>query len=304
MTKEISLFGNNCLSLTFSSPTNKITITANKNIVFSTLAEQICKLENLHELRFLLDGTRVQNHLTLAENGLQDKDVIEIVQEMYGGKGPNNENILEMLENCKSESEDSEEDSDAYQLEKSKEEAERTDQNIPRDLNSSKIDSLWFEKLKQEFKEGKLKLNKAKPMDEKLLFHLESDNLQQDELLRLRNIYSIWEQHNKWDLVDKREVLLQPVESGGLQEESCQQQEPLDMSTPSKRQKLMERFDMKTPSPLRKKSHVNEEAMKQISVGVHLWAERKRGGTKYLQDSRLLDSDFKDILSFAGPESD
>ena len=130
MSKEISQPRSNYLSLTFYSPTNKITLTANKNMEFYILAKQIYNLESLDELRFLLDGTRIQIHLTLAEKYIQDNDVIEIVQEMSGGKGPSDENILKMLENCKSDSEDSEEDSDADQFEKSKEGAERADQNI------------------------------------------------------------------------------------------------------------------------------------------------------------------------------
>ena len=68
MSKEISQPRSNYLSLTFYSPTNKITLTANKNMEFYILAKQIYNLESLDELRFLLDGTRIQIHLTLAEN--------------------------------------------------------------------------------------------------------------------------------------------------------------------------------------------------------------------------------------------
>ena len=76
-----------------------------------------------------------------------------------------------------------------------------------------------------------------------------------------------------------------------------------DETTPVKRKRLLESLELKTPSPLKKNSHVNEIEMKRISVAIHLWSERKMGGTQFLQEVRLVDIHFRDILNFTGPNS-
>ena len=58
-----------------------------------------------------------------------------------------------------------------------------------------------------------------------------------------------------------------------------------------------------TPSPILKPSSITEIEMKRVSVAVHLWAERKMGGVKFLHNTRLTDSHFEDILMFTGPGS-
>ena len=73
--------------------------------------------------------------------------------------------------------------------------------------------------------------------------------------------------------------------------------------TSTKRRTLMDSFGLNTPSPLVKHSHVTELEMKRISVSVHLWAERKMGGIKFLNNNRLEDCHFEDILRFTGSES-
>ena len=40
-----------------------------------------------------------------------------------------------------------------------------------------------------------------------------------------------------------------------------------------------------------------------MSVAVHLWAERKHGGVKFLQHVQLTDKHFQDIVDFTGPRS-
>ena len=74
-------------------------------------------------------------------------------------------------------------------------------------------------------------------------------------------------------------------------------------TTPIKRRKLLETVGLITPTPLGKSSKIKEVDMKQISVAIHIWAERKMGGIKFLQNVRLEDSHFEDILKFTGPES-
>ena len=74
-------------------------------------------------------------------------------------------------------------------------------------------------------------------------------------------------------------------------------------NTPQQRTKLMSKFDLKTPSPFRKLTKITEEDMKIISITIHLWAENKFGGIKMLQEVRLTENHFQEILSLAGPGS-
>ena len=75
----------------------------------------------------------------------------------------------------------------------------------------------------------------------------------------------------------------------------------LSAETPKQRQNLMNKFGMITPSPLIKQTKITVDEMKRFSVAVHLWAEHRPGGMKILQQIRLKDKHFQEILSFAGP---
>ena len=66
--------------------------------------------------------------------------------------------------------------------------------------------------------------------------------------------------------------------------------------TPQKRMELFEKFGIETPSPLVKQSKVTQEEMKQLSIAVHLWAENKYGSVNLLQQVRLKEKDFKDVV--------
>ena len=74
-------------------------------------------------------------------------------------------------------------------------------------------------------------------------------------------------------------------------------------NTPQQRTKLMSKFDIKTPSPFKKLTKITEEDMKRLSIAIHLWAENKFGGIKMLQEVRLTENNFQEILSLAGPGS-
>ena len=52
----------------------------------------------LDKTRFILDGDRLQNDLTLLENEVHDKAVLDAFLEVSGGKGPTDMEILKMLE--------------------------------------------------------------------------------------------------------------------------------------------------------------------------------------------------------------
>ena len=249
----------------------------------------------------------MRDDLTLQENEISNMCVVHAFQEMIGGKGPDDEEkkILQMLEQCDSDSNESS-DSDSFDLNDSAEGKESHDQ---KDLHYR-----WYEELKVQLKEGKLKLDKAKEKDRKLCLLLETESLQPYEIIRLRNVYAFWEQSNSW------EGFSEPFQPSKEEKKASKSQvntkeskpkrsfhegtvDPEVEATPNKRKKLLEVFDLKTPSPLLKRSEISETEMKQLSVSVHLWAERKMGGVDVLQKLRLNDSHFKDILQFTGPES-
>ena len=73
--------------------------------------------------------------------------------------------------------------------------------------------------------------------------------------------------------------------------------------TPNKRETLLSRFNVCSPSPLIKHSTPSENEMKMLSLAVHLYAEKKLGGTKMLQKVSLQDHHFKEIWQMAGPGS-
>ena len=75
------------------------------------------------------------------------------------------------------------------------------------------------------------------------------------------------------------------------------------IQTPEQRKQLLDKFDISTPSPIMKLARVTEVDMRRLSLAVHLWAEGKIGGIKILQDVRLKDKHFEEILAFAGPGS-
>ena len=220
---------------------------------------------------------------------------------MVGGTGPDDkkrEEILKMLDDCTSDADESEDEDDDQTV---------CDTNVDKEL---------YEELKHKLKEGKLKLDRKIDQDMKLCLLLETDDLQPYELIRLKNVYSFWKQHSTWRedntaiKPDAGETVIE-VESSNQQHSQKRRihdasfDSPIadDDSTPIKRRRLLESFGLSTPSPLVKKSKISKIEMKQISVAVHLWAERKMGGTKFLQRSRLDNSHFEDILKFTGPES-
>jgi hypothetical protein len=298
--KNKQLLEKDILNITFEFSSKKMSIRAHKDVRFMDILGQYGDFELSSDLRFFQDGSRIQLNLSLAENGLQNENVIDVYHEMTGGRGPNDEKILEMLDNYESEEDDMDDSSE--------ETATESDDVLSSDEDAKnervEKNQLWFEDIKQQYKSGMFKLDSSKPMDSKLIFHLEAEKLQSDEILRLKNIFDLWKQHKIWEAKEsglenvnvttnnrKRELLQEVTE------------EVTDFSTPSKRQRLMKKFNMTTPSPFRKKITVTLDEMKRISVAVHLWAERMKGGIQYLASSRLTDPDFEEILSFTGPGS-
>ena len=58
----------------------------------------------LSKTRFLFDGERIQSELTLFENQLEDNSIVEVFEELVGGKGPSEDQIRQMIDNCESDS--------------------------------------------------------------------------------------------------------------------------------------------------------------------------------------------------------
>ena len=279
-------------------------ISASKEKSFGKVADEFCQIAGWHKskTRFILDGERLRNDLTLTENEVSNMSVIDAFEEMIGGKGPDDDaqKILQMLEQCDSESES---------------ESDSCDVSDSDEVKDQKEDYYgWYEDLKIKLKEGKLELDIANEKDKKLIFLLQTDSLQPYELIRLRNVYAFWEQSKSWEGISqistaktekKKEAKTEthikvPKQKRSLHDEKV---DPEVEATPKKRKRLLKAFDLKTPSPLMKRKEVTETDMKQLSVSVHLWAERKMGGIDFLKKVRLNDSHFEDILQFTGPES-
>jgi hypothetical protein len=174
------------VEVVLTSSNGQLKISASQNSKFERVARLFCERTGwmLSETRFILDGDRLQNDLTLLENEIQNHDVIEAFQQVFGGKGPTDSEILQMLEECNSDTEDVPE--------------------LDEGPNKTDVDYKWYEDLKLELKGGSLILDRSNSQDEKLLFLLETDNLQPYEIVRLRNIYSCWEQTKLWRKEDDR----------------------------------------------------------------------------------------------------
>ena len=339
--------------LTFScnSPKGKIFISTLKNTEFKLIKKKLCEIlgERQNKTRFLLDGDRLQDDLTCQENGIYDKDEIDIFYEMVGGSAENKqeERIRKMIEaldtDVDSEIEDSDEQEesasqkelipesqeghheliqkgDLFNQEDSKRENKRGSESREMEDDSDWEDNIatedalvnddtkWYYKIKKQYEEGKLQLCRSKPMDAKLMDLLEAKCIQKCEIVRLSNIFSLREQHIAWENEsmnssndslsntpnqneDKKRTYQQMTENSG------------EKTTPFKRANILHKFSLNSPSPLIRKAPISEKEMKSLSVAVHIWAERKMGGIKFLQSTRLVKAHFEDILRFTGPTS-
>ena len=291
------------INVAFDSSKGRVKLVRSKLSKFQDVSSQICEVLNWDqsETRFLLDGVRVQNDLTLYENNICNNAIIEVFKELKGGKGPSEDEILQMLEDFDTDSDDTDE----------------TDHN-PHPHSCDSDDYKWYEELRFQLKNGMLKLDRSNHLHEKLMFLLQKDHLEPYEMLRLKNVHSCWEQHNIWKKdgnnsgereiettsnLDKTLTSNEATSKRSVIEVHQETYPPEDEGTPSKRRKLMETMGLNTPSPMIKMSNISEMDMKRISVSVHLWAERKMGGVQFLQTTRLNDSHFEDILKFTGPGS-
>ena len=115
-----------------------------------------------------------------------------------------------------------------------------------------------------KLKEGTLDLDIEKEKDKKLCYLLQTDSLQPYELIRLRNVYAFWEQSKSWEGLSeisesktekKKEEKSQTNIKESKQKRSIHDEEvdPDVEATPNKRKRLLEAFDLKTPSPLIKR---------------------------------------------------
>ena len=276
----------------FQSSKGGVKLATSKNTKFQDVSRLICDIWNLEpsKTRFLLDGERIQSELTLNENQISDNSTVEVFEELIGGKGPSADQIRQMLDDY--ESDNSETD-------------EATENSHPYACDSD--DYKWYEDLKLQLQNGVLKLHRSNHLDEKLIFLLQKEHIQPYEILRLKNVHSCWEQHQVWkgneDTSGERGTRVGRRPKRAISVENQQSNPTEDESTPIKRTKLMETMGLNTPSPLLKMSKITYQEMKQISVSVHLWAERMMGGVKFLQTTRLDDSHFEEILRFTGPGS-
>ena len=183
-------------------------ITARKANMFWNLAASICEVEgwSLSRTRFLHDGDRLQNDMTIDENNIEEHAHIDVVFEMVGGKGPTEGQIRKMLEEMDSESEDEFEARD-----NSNETTDKTREE-PDNFSHEELNNKLYKELKVKLSEGTLQLSRSNDQDKKLLYLLETDSLQPYELLRLRNVYACWEHNIQWRKSSKQETK-KPTES-------------------------------------------------------------------------------------------
>ena len=328
--KRENIISSDLLNLVFNTPEGQTVKTVYQDTEFIIVARKIIKSLKLEEMstRFYKDGNRIQNNLTLNENGLKNDDEIEIFQELTGGMGLNADQIRNMLESqddkIPQETPDKLDNEAVKSIQEDKE--NKNEENFQNSLEFSEQpydcekNRIWFNSLKQLYLNGQFKLDSSNSIAEKLIFSLKADYLEAKEIIRFKNIHDIWKQHQVWDSIESgqnkdnldQEILKHTqVEKDNKkqikrinQDTSKLSNEQVYKSSPSKRQKLMGNFDLKSPSPLKKKCPVSKEDMKRMSVSVHLWAEREKGGVQFLKTKRLTDADFQEVLSFTGPQSD
>lgn len=126
----------------------------------------------------------------------------------------------------------------------------------------------------------------------KLICLLNQDILSSYEKIRFDNIYQFMFKTNQWKGIED--------ETPKRGHETTEEESTV---TPTGRHTFLKNLGLHTPSPIMKKTKITEFEMKSLSVAVHLWADRKKGGVKFLHSVQLTDNHFQDILSYAGPDS-
>ena len=86
-------------------------------------------------------------------------------------------------------------------------------------------------------------------------------------------------------------------------DDSRTESNPDDYATPTKRENLLHKFALHTPSPIPLNLELSKNEAKSLSVAVHLYIEDKYGSTEALHSLRLELQHFVEIISFAGPGS-
>ena len=246
------------------------------------IKEKFCEEYELpwSSVRFLHNGERVHDNDTAKSLGIISGDVIEVFLEMTGGgkqqkyaKGKrknlshNPTQILELLDMSTDES--NQEIGDNLTLGgKTSEENQNNGKLVESDIHSTKL-------RKRELRERKT--SESEECEE------ESDFPKGKPLKPLvREMFPQKPMDNEFE-----DLIL--IDEGK------------NIETPQKRAILFDKFQLKTPSPLQKLAKVTKEEMTIFSLAVHLYAEEKLGGKKGLQNVRLRDIHFQEILEFAGP---
>ena len=290
------------IEVVIDSSNGPLSIFTSQKKQFFEVSSHFCEVTgwDKNETRFTLDGDRLQDDLTMEENDITNGTVIDAFKEMTGGFSPeekkreeNEQKILKMLEQCDSDTD------------------ETTDEEVEEASEQKHPDIKLYEELKLKLKDGKLELNRANDQDKKLCMLLETETLQPYELIRLRNVFTFWEKCKPLREEHERSKAESKTKTKALKIDKPDHKRSYDAcsvvlndeATPIKRKKLLDAFNLETPSPLLKRSQISEKEMKQLSVSVHLWADRKMGGVSFLQQVRLNDTEFEDILKFTGSNS-
>ena len=157
----------------------------------------------------------------------------------------------------------------------------------------------------------------VKSLSERLQMHsdweLEKKSLfpQKKKLPKKRKVTEITENHNRClrrrednetgnenpENPEKNKVIsenMDPISFSGHKDDCCS-------DTPKQRKTLFQMFGI--VSPFLRHKVPSEGELRRLSLAVHLWAERTHGSVGFLQENRLTERHFRDILVFAGPNS-
>ena len=243
--------------------------------------------------RFLFDGKRLHDNETPESIGIKDGDSIEVCSELQGGGrgrkrktniAGNKVKILQLLDDD-DVLEECEQGKKKKRKMSNKDSSEKSPISVEEEMNTILLDKEYNrhfqenpnKKPRQELEESN---DKIEDLDFGQVQPLERCFDQVDEL-DSENDKSECDIHNK------------SVEEGFLNETI----EDTILKTPQKCKELFSKFSLKTPSPHLKLGKVKENEMRSFSVAVHLWAEDNYGGTKILQQRRLLRKDFQEIIN-------
>ena len=267
------------------------------------IKEKLCNEFNLNpsSIRLLFNGTRIHDNDTSKSLEIKSGDVIEVFTEMRGGgkknKNPFNkrketlddaEKILNYLDTLGDDS-----NQDLLKSNKDKNHDEELDSKCTLETKDNNQPLIYPEQTICGNNTEEKTIETSDKLKEGKIVEVDGLNIEEALICQGKPLRKL-----------VTNMCPQELSSANTQSDA---EDPLsnckinEIKTPQKRKKYLERFQWKTPSPLMKQSKVKKETMTRLSLAVHLYAEEYLGGIKGLQNMRLEETHFQEILDFAGP---